>query len=291
MKRKQSSYRGFTLTELAVVLMIVALLIGGMLVPLSAQNDIRNVNETQKTLNDIRDALIGYAAANGRLPCPASASSNGVEQPEGGGDCDTTVVSSSHPVSHGDGNSYAGFVPAATLGITPTDASGYAIDAWGNRIRYAVFPKPIKDPGANPISNPFTAPSGMKTVTLAQLANYTASSGLNNPLLSVCACGAAVTGAGAAATCGGTCAGGIPGKLTDQAMAVVYSLGKNAGTGGTGAGENHNPNPNSTIAAGAAFVWHTPTAAGSADGEFDDLMIWISPNILYNRLIAAGQLP
>ena len=57
MTRKRSSCCGFTLTELAVVLMIVALLIGGMLVPLSAQNDIRNVNETQKTLNDIRDAL------------------------------------------------------------------------------------------------------------------------------------------------------------------------------------------------------------------------------------------
>jgi hypothetical protein len=25
--------------------------------------------------------------------------------------------------------------------------------------------------------------------------------------------------------------------------------------------------------------------------EFDDLVTWISPNILYNRLIAAGRLP
>lgn len=32
-----------------------------------------------------------------------------------------------------------------------------------------------------------------------------------------------------------------------------------------------------------------PTAAGP--NTFDDLVTWISPNILYNRLIAAGRLP
>ncbi len=37
------------------------------------------------------------------------------------------------------------------------------------------------------------------------------------------------------------------------------------------------------------FVSHTPTPPGL--NEFDDLVIWISPNILYNRLIAAGRLP
>jgi prepilin-type N-terminal cleavage/methylation domain-containing protein len=282
MTRKRSSCCGFTLTELAVVLMIVALLIGGMLVPLSAQNDIRNVNETQKTLNDIRDALIGYAAANGRLPCPASAASNGIEEPVSGGNCDTSVSGA----SHADGNSYAGFVPAVTLGIGPTDSNSYAIDAWGNRIRYAVFPKTI-----NLVSYPFTTANGMKNTTLSQISSYAAA----NPLLSVCACGAAVKSAGDPinAACSSTaniCSGG-PGKITDQAVAVIYSLGKNAGTGGTDVGEKHNPNPNSPVAPDPAFVWHTPTSAGSADGEFDDLMIWISPNILYNRLIAAGQLP
>lgn len=37
------------------------------------------------------------------------------------------------------------------------------------------------------------------------------------------------------------------------------------------------------------FVSHTPTPAGA--NEFDDLVIWLSPNILYNRMIAAGRLP
>ncbi len=37
------------------------------------------------------------------------------------------------------------------------------------------------------------------------------------------------------------------------------------------------------------FVMHTITQPGP--NEFDDLVTWISPNILYNRLIAAGRLP
>lgn len=68
--------RGFSLIEMAVVLVIVGLLVTGLLLPLSAQIDQRNYNETQRELSDIREALIGFslsnAAANGSpyLPCP-----------------------------------------------------------------------------------------------------------------------------------------------------------------------------------------------------------------------------
>lgn len=250
---------GFTLTELAVVLVIVALLIGGMMLPLSAQDEVRRTAETEKTLNDIRDALVGYAAANGRLPCPASTSSNGAESPIGGGSCNSP---------------YDGFVPAVTLGITPTNNNGYAIDAWNNPIHYSVSPQPI-----GTVNNPFTTANGMRNATIAAIAGASS-------LLSVCSSGAAVTNPGSAnATC--TSAG----KLTDSAVAVIYSLGRNAASGGTGAGENNNPNPNSTMAPDPAFVWHTPTPIGSVDGEFDDIVIWLSPNTLFNRMIAAGQLP
>ena len=115
--------RGFTLVEMAIVLMIVGLLLGGLLVPLSAQMEQRNITDTQKSLSEIRDALIGYTLANGRLPCPAAPNTTGVESPIGGGACT---------------NFYNGFVPAATLGLAGTDSAGYAVDAWGNRIRYAV---------------------------------------------------------------------------------------------------------------------------------------------------------
>jgi prepilin-type N-terminal cleavage/methylation domain-containing protein len=262
---------GFTLTELAVVLVIVALLIGGLMVPLAAQDELKRTTETRKTLENIHEALLGYVAANGRLPCPATATSNGVEDPIGGGDCDRNVA----------GNSYAGFMPAVTLAISPTDGNGYAVDGWGNRIRYAVSPVSI---GGQ--SNPFTTAGGMKNATMATIA-------ARSPLLSVCGCSSAVTQAGTAvAACGGSCPAGTgTAKIADQAIAVVYSLGKNSASGGTGSGEKHNPNPNSTTQADPAYVSHEPTSAAGEDGEFDDIVIWLSPNILFNRLIAAGQLP
>jgi len=68
--------RGFTLVELAIVLVIVTLLAGGMMMSLSSQMDQRARTETEQKLQEIREALIGYAAshiaADGKpyLPCP-----------------------------------------------------------------------------------------------------------------------------------------------------------------------------------------------------------------------------
>lgn len=116
--------KGFTLTELAIVLFIVALLIGGMMVPLSAQIDQRNISDTNKTLAEIREALIGYAAshqatATGKpyLPCPTTDNS-GTEDRSPAGDCKKNE----------------GWLPWVTLGVGQTDA-------WNNRFRYSVkFP-------------------------------------------------------------------------------------------------------------------------------------------------------
>ena len=39
------------------------------------------------------------------------------------------------------------------------------------------------------------------------------------------------------------------------------------------------------------FVSRTQTAAGTAAGEFDDVVNWLSTNILFGRMVAAGRLP
>src|SRR4051812_31496976 len=114
---------GFTLVELAVVMTIVALVLGMTMYTFSAQIENRNINDTQRRLEDAKEMLLGFAILNGRLPCPASSTSNGDESPTGTGICT-------------DG--YSGFLPARALGYSPVDSSGYALDAWGNRIRYAV---------------------------------------------------------------------------------------------------------------------------------------------------------
>lgn len=241
--------RGFTLVELAIVMFIVSLLLGGMLLPLSAQQDVRAYGDTQKILTEARDALLGFAMANDRLPCPASSTSNGQESPVGGGTC-------THP--------HDGFFPAATVGLAPVDAQGYLIDGWGgdnaNRIRYAIST-------AN--TNSFSTVSGMKNTGITAL----------TPDLQICTTGVGMSNPGTATA---TCAANT--SLATDAVAIVYSPGKNSGSG-SGTEENHNPNPISTLAADRAFV------NAQQGSSFDDQLVWVSKNTLFNRLVAAGRLP
>ncbi|MFA4969543.1 MAG: prepilin-type N-terminal cleavage/methylation domain-containing protein, partial [Sulfuritalea sp.] len=254
--RMPFSRRGFTLIELAIVMFIVTLLLGGMLLPLSAQQDIRNFGDTQKKLADARDALLGFAMANDRLPCPASDTSNGLESfcTSSSGVCtETTTVQSHGRCAY----PYSGYFPAATLGLSPVDSQGYFLDGWGgetvNRVRYAIST-------AN--TSAFSTASGMKNIGLTTLA----------PDLQICTTGTNISGSADTAVCD-------TGKsLATDAVAVVYSLGKNAGTGGTSTDESHNLN------ADRAFVNATQ---GSA---FDDQMLWLSKSTLFNRMVAAGRL-
>ncbi len=41
----------------------------------------------------------------------------------------------------------------------------------------------------------------------------------------------------------------------------------------------------------ATFLSRTTSSAGSTLGEFDDIVAWLSKNILFNRMVAAGKLP
>jgi len=261
---KPAMQNGFTLIELAMVLMIVGLLLGGLLVPLSAQMEQRNYTETRKMLDDIQQALIGYAIINGRLPCPASSTSNGAESFAGGGSASNGNCS----------NFYNGFVPATTLGLSGTDSSGYAIDAWSNRIHYAVTAQTATVPGFNggALFTVFTTSGGIRADTIPNLA----------PNLLVCSTASSSPSSCSVANSALTSSPGVP--------AVVYSTGKNGGSGGTGTDEAENPNPNSADN-NRVFVSHNPTSSAAANGEFDDLVIWISPNVLINRLVSAGTLP
>lgn len=258
---------GFTLIEMAVAIFIIALLLGSILVPLQSQVESRNYDHTQRILEQAREALLGYAAANGRFPCPASATSNGTEHFSGTGTpangiCNVTVTGA---------NVYHGFLPAATLGFTPVDANGYALDAWGlspqNRIRYAVSSVTVG------ISRPFTTTNGMKSATMSGIAAAT-------NLLYVCNSGTGVTGT--------NCNTAI--ALASSVPVVVWSVGPNAATtGGASVDELQNPNPTAGFSADRIFVSKTKGAV--AGSEFDDIVTWIGPAMIFNRLIAAGQLP
>ncbi len=265
MREKLPRARGFTLIELAIALFIIALIMGSLLVPLTTQVAQRKTSDTQNTLEDIKEALLGFVVSNGRLPCPASAASNGVESfcTNGSGACGVEIlVPPSAIPGHGRCVSpYNGFVPAATLGLSATDAQGYAIDAWGTRIRFAVT-------SAN--TNAFTKVGGMSGIGIAGLL----------PDLFVCATSTGIT----ATTCN------TAQMLANTAPAVIYSLGPNWATGGTSTDETANPNPNSANN-DQVFVSRVRSDPGSTGGEFDDIVTWLSANVLYNRMVSTGQLP
>lgn len=269
--------KGFTFVELAIVLVIVGLLLGGLIVPITAQMDMQAFRKTNASLEEIKESLIGYAIINGRLPCPATAVSNGLESfcPLAAGTCvgtETTAVQTHGNCSSQINSVITGFLPAATLGISPQDAQAFAIDGWGggaiNRIRYAVSPK-----HAGIQTFPFTANNGMKNAGVSSLASQT--------LLYVC--GTKTAGTAPLATC--TAAGAV--QLADNAVFVIYSVGKNAATGGTGTDEAVNSNPNSpnTNNDDVVFISQDQTST------FDDVLSWVSSSLLISRMVSAGALP
>ena len=64
------SLGGFTLVEMAVVLLILGLLVAGAIGPLETQLEARDRAAALTLLERARDALYGYAVTHGRLPCP-----------------------------------------------------------------------------------------------------------------------------------------------------------------------------------------------------------------------------
>jgi len=111
--------QGFSLLEMAVVLLIISLLLLSFIKPLRLQREIQQVQETQDSLEEIRQALIVYAITENHLPCPDLDSLNdsdeGLENRETNESCTQQY----------------GFLPWAELGMP-------RFDPWGQRYLYRV---------------------------------------------------------------------------------------------------------------------------------------------------------
>lgn len=222
--------RGFTLIEIAVTIFIIALLSASMIGPMRAYITQRYVSSTQISLTDINDALIGFASSQGRLPCPATVASAGVEVCGGATD---------------------GLVPALTIGMASTGGNGTVLDAWANPIRYSVHPS---------------------YTTTANLAVAWKTS--PPPGLLVCS---TVTG-----TTATTCP--APSVIAGSAPSVVYSTGINGNAAAS-------PDELANLDGNVVFISRTRTDAGTTATEFDDMLVWTSPYLLFSKMIAAGLLP
>lgn len=221
MKYMMRNKQGFTLVEMAVVLVIIGLLLATFLTPLTAQMALRNNSETRAELSEIREALVGYAlshsALDGRpfLPCPDT-DGNGTEN-RMGAVCVNVV----------------GQLPFSDLGLIGNDS-------WNNSFIYRV------------------------TQTYADSA-----------------VGFGLTTAGDITVLNAAAGGNI---IAVNVPAIVVSLGEN-GNAALVVGADQLENTDGDV------IYVNKDFSANAVNPYDDLVTWVSANILMNRMVTAGRLP
>lgn len=270
--------RGFTLIEMAIVLIIITILIGGLAVPLSAQIQARRIAETKKTLEEAREAIIGYAMTHSCSCVYNSVGPTGTLQPQTtcsncpANNPSSTSTTLQHPYlpcpdselvldGHEDRSVSGaciqpeGRFPWADLGTAPQDA-------WGNRLHYSVENREYSDnsKGMPNLAPPAYTPPYVNLV-FKQICRDSACTSFEAIYLPV----------------------------------VLFSHGQN-GWGARNINGNKLADPTSAnelenTDADTSFVSRTPSKAGDASGEFDDLVVWISDGLLRSRVCPAGGCP
>ncbi len=229
---------GFSLIELAMVMMIIAVLLGGLFVAIGdSTNNVRRTNNSN-LLKQVEEALYGYAQLNGRLPCPVD--HLGAEF------CGPDAI-------------LHGFISYTELGLpSSSNTEGLLLDIWQNPLRYSVH-------------RDFTNRADLSNL----FENWPNT--IPNDLLEIC-------------NINDPCDGSRPGSVP----AVVLSLGENWANFNAG---DFSSTFESLNAGGQQLgeYWINSTGRFYAipynDANFDDQLVWLSPHILFNRLLRAGRLP
>ena len=280
---------GFTLLEIVIVLVVVTLLLGYTIALFPQQQILQQFRTANKEMDDVIDAIIAFAQVTGRLPCPATPDSSGVEAGGGVDDC----------------ISFSGFVPANTLGFSGRlNGDALLLDPWGNPYRYYVSNSDFNGGGSGA---DFVRTSDMRAVGLvdSNSDNYIDLDGI----FMVCDIGDA--------TLNQLCDApakpifGNPARATGPyagAPFILISHGKDWNAGAVTGDQfinmgsattvelGMNPGPTGQIYRLKDVTAEVPQTTfvkrltGFAD-DFDDIVKWTSANKLLSKMIEAGQLP
>lgn len=245
---------GFTLVEIAIVLLVVSILLGYTVAMFPAQQNLKKYRQVDREMDEIVEHLIGFAQVNGRLPCPDTSNGTGTidgleDQNAGTNGCEA----------------FFGFLPGRTLGVQGVyDAAGSLLDPWGSGYGYAV--SDILD--------------GTGTDRLLVTTNGIRAEGMTNvtPDLFVCSDSNAVgMDADCSTVSGADVAANIP--------AVVISMGRDAELPATSNIQEENTDDFHDGTTDKVYI------SASQRDDYDDEVRWISINLLFSRMIAAEQLP
>ena len=258
MKRTES---GFTLVELAVVLVIIGTMLTLGLAAFNAQMTTGGYAKTRAKIETIKNALIDHLGRHMYLPCPDRDFGPPFDEshlPDGSGE--DTRTTANDPTTHC--TAYVGILPYRDLGLSRDDA----LDGWGNYFTYHVSDNSGTDP----------------------LNSWTTRGTPSSPAVRPASTGSLVL---QDAATGGT-------VIANQLVVVVVSHGKNGLAAYTVKGVQNSlpdagssPDERENTDADLTYVQRDYSEKVGGGGPFDDVVSGFTNAQLLGPLILSGALP
>ena len=278
--RQLTRQAGFTLIEIAIVVLIVTILLGYTVAMFPVQQELKQYREVEREMDEIVEHLIGFAQVNGRLPCPDTNSdingsgTNGVidGQEDTDDEIDNFTGAAGADTLIDSCKAFSGFVPVGTIGMSgDISASGNLVDPWGQPYRYHVSNADVSVTGVIDL----VSPNGVRQEGLANVGpalNLVICADSTNPSAADVACPVAAD------------------TIVANAAAVIYSSGRDRADVAVASNiqnENRDDFQNGTN----DLIYTSSVRSDVANAEYDDKLRWISPNLLFSKMIRADQLP
>jgi prepilin-type N-terminal cleavage/methylation domain-containing protein len=258
MKFKQA---GFTLVEIAIVLMIVTILLGYSVALFPVQQELKQYRQVETEMDGIIEQLMAFGQVNGRLPCPDT-DDDGEEDRTGGPPLNSCV-------------GWFGRLPARTLGINGKySANGRLLDPWGEAYGYAVSAG-----DGTPLPLPGTANGDIDLVTANGIRDQGMADTLGGLDLFIC------DDSDTLDITDTNCTDVSGGDVIEGVAAVVISMGKNNDIPATSNIQAENLDDFGDGTNDKVYIF-----APRSD-NYDDVVKWIPANLLFSRMIKADQLP